>query len=45
LNQPGNALAEEIAITLAKPLAYSGRKPRANEKASKPTAKSSRLSK
>jgi hypothetical protein len=45
LNQPGSALAEEITITLAKPLAYSGRKPRANDKASKPTAKSSHLSK
>jgi hypothetical protein len=44
-NQPGQALAEEVKITLVKPLAYTGKKPRTTEKASKSGAKSSRLSK
>jgi hypothetical protein len=42
LNKPGAAIAEEVTITLAKPLAYAGKKPRTNDKASKPTARSSR---
>ena len=44
-NRPGNALAEAITITLAKPLTYTGKKPRTNEKTSKPPAKSGRVSK
>ncbi len=45
LNQPGQAMAEEIKITLAKPLAFTGKKPRTTEKPAKATAKSGRLSK
>jgi hypothetical protein len=44
-NQAGRAVAEEITITLSKPLAYTGKKPRSSEKASKSTAKSIRVSK
>lgn len=44
-NQPGHALAEEVTITLAKKLAYTGKKPRTSDKSSKSTAKSSRVSK
>jgi hypothetical protein len=38
-------MAEEIKITLAKPLAFTGKKPRTTEKPAKATAKSGRLSK
>jgi hypothetical protein len=45
INRPGQALAEEITITLSKPLAYSGKKARPSEKSAKPAAKSGRVSK
>ncbi len=44
-NRPGQALAEEITITLARPLAYTGKKARSTAKNVKPAAKSSRASK
>jgi hypothetical protein len=37
---PGSALAEEVVVTLAKPLEHTGKKPRAAPRASRPTAKS-----
>ncbi len=39
MNQPGKALAEEVTITLAKPLAHSGKKARPPVKTGKPPAK------
>lgn len=47
-NQPGRAIAEEVTITLARPLAYTGKKARSVDKgkaAAKPASKSSRVSK
>jgi len=35
-NRPGKALAEEVAIELAKPLSYAGKKGRTAEKPDKP---------
>jgi hypothetical protein len=44
-NQPGRALAEEVTITLAKPLAYAGKKAKTNDKSAKSPGKSSRVAK
>ncbi len=44
-NQPGQALAEEVTITLARPLAYTGKKSRSTVKSTRPASKSSRVSK
>jgi hypothetical protein len=40
LARPGKAMAEEVTITLAKPLAAGGKKPRQTERPSRPLSKS-----